>query len=387
MAGPNWIVGSDVGNPLNVVMYSFIVHRRSRQKHFFMRKGMVQRQRHGGDENPFERGPRAPIRLMEKLGAGEGQQVRIPMTLPLQRPMRADATGYWEGSADTYDDYTRGIGNMVDQEERMRTLNSKVWVENMQHATAVYDPHLADLRLTYEVSAKATDLLSEWFANAREELYLDALYERWGAHITGSALATVEAHPNRLVPEGVSDIASLGPGNRMDATFIRGIMNWIEVTGLFNPIEHDGKPCYLMLVHPYVASDIRRDPEVQAALNNAAPRSYDNPLFSGADFEFEGVFFYSYSRIRTVDSTYADYANKRRCILLGADALAEAETYRPMIVPRMEDKYRTVKGWAVKAINGQARFDFVDENSTNAINQSSAEVLVYTSAGGDVGTL
>lgn len=384
---PNWILGSEPGDPLNVVLYSSIVHRRSREKHFFMKRGMVQKQRHTGDEDPFERGPRAPVRLMEKMGAGDGaQQVRIPMTLPLERSMRSSGTT-WEGNATDYDEYTREVGDMVGNEERMRTLQTKVYTQNMQHATAVYDPHLQDLRLTYQASVKATDLLSEWFANAREELYLDALYERWGAHITGSSLGTVETHPNRLIPSGAADINALGQAHRMDATFIRGVLNWIETTGLLSPIEHNGAARYLMLVHPHVSSDIRRDPEVQNALNNAAPRSYDNPLFTAADFEFEGIFFYSYSRIRTVDSSFVESGNKRRNILLGADALAEAETYRPMIVPRTENKYRTVAGWAVKAINGQARFDYKDKSNLNPVNQSSAEVITYTSSGGDVTTL
>lgn len=380
----NWAVGTDVGNPINYIAFSAVVHRRSRARQWFIKKKMTRA--HRGGEEPFERRRGTPIVQVEKLGSGEAQQVRIPMLLPLQRSMRSEGTT-WEGNAADYDDYTRGVGDMIDNEERIRTLNTVVWTQNMQHATGMYNPALQDLRTAFKMSLQVTDLLSEWQANAEEELYLDALYERFGVHITGSSLAAVKQHPNQLAPPGVTDVSNIGSGHRISCAYLRGLRSWIEATGYLNPIEDGAEGSYVLLLHTYCCEDLMADPEYQASMQNAMPRSLDNPMFQYADMTYAGFHIYNYARIRQLDSSYAEYSRVRMNILLGADALGEATTQRVHIVPRNENKYQNVAGWAVKKICGQGRFDFLDENSANPINQSSAIVYAYTSAAGGVSVL
>uniref|UniRef100_A0A6M3IZ49 Uncharacterized protein n=1 Tax=viral metagenome TaxID=1070528 RepID=A0A6M3IZ49_9ZZZZ len=381
----NWILGSDVGNPLNVIIFSSIVHRRYQAKQYFMRKKMVQKRKHTGDENPFEHTSRAPIVLVEKMGPGDGgQQVRIPMLQPLQRSMKVGDTSTWEATDNSA--YTRGVESMIDYEERIRTLNARIWVQNMQHSAAMYDPYLQDLRLAFRASLKVSDLLSNWYSNAKEELYLDALYDRFASHITGSSLASAAVHPNILLPQGVATPEQLGPAHTLTGALLRGARGWIETTGFLAPLDSGDQNGYILLTHPYCQEDILRDPEVFNALKDARPRSVDHPILKGADYEYAGFYLFSYSRVRRPDASYENFASIRRNLIMGADCLLEAETYRPMIVPRTENKYRTVAGWGIKSINGQARPDFVDADSANPINQSSAELWCYTNATGGVST-
>lgn len=372
----NWALGTDPGDPINVVAFSAIVHRRSRAKLYFVKRSMSRK--HTGNEDPFQRNTRTPIVKVEKFGRGGAQQVRIPMLLYLTRDMRT--------ANDANAAYTMGVADMVDHEERIRTLNTRVWTQNMQHSAAMYNPELQDIRVAFQMSLKVTDLLSEWYSNALEERHLDALYDRFPAHVVGTSLASAEAHPNILTPTGVSDIDSLGTSHRLSANLLRGLSTWIEAVGFINPIDVDGEPCYLLLAHPYACEDLWRDPEFITSMQNGMPRSTKNPMFTMAEGRHGGIHIHKYSRIRTT-SGFSNDANVRQNILLGADALMEAETSRPRIVMRKEDKYGNVAGWAIKAINGQARADYVDESSANNTNQSSALVPTYTSNAGSLQAL
>ena len=374
----NWVLGSDSGNPINYVAYSSILHRRSRARQWWLKKRMTHR--HTGGEDPFERTPGTPIAVVEKMGEGDGsQQLRIPMLMPLTRGMRSD---------DSNAAYTRGVGDMVDNEERPGTRNAVVWTNNMQHSTATYNLRLTDLRLAFKMSLKFNDLLSEWHANAKEELYWDAVYEGYGVHITGDSLASVSNHKNQLAADGAQNLAAcFGEPFRLNCEYLRALASWIGTTSYINPLNTDSGNEYALILHEYCYADLFREEEFRQAMQQARARGKDNPMFQFEDNFYAGFHIYICSRVRTVDSTYEGYKRMRMNVLLGADALFEAQVGRPQFVERNENKYGSIAGFGIVDINGQARADWRDAASAVDFNQSSAIVYGYTSETGNISVL
>lgn len=86
-----------------------------------------------------------------------------------------------------------------------------------------------------------------------------------------------------------------------------------------NPIKVDGKDKYVMLVNPYAARDLKADPAWQAAQQNANVRGSNNPIFSGALGEYDGVVLYEYERVLS-DKKGASSADVCYNLLLGKQA-------------------------------------------------------------------
>lgn len=115
------------------------------------------------------------------------------------------------------------------------------------------------------------------------------------------------------------------------------------------PINIDGSEKYIMLVSPLAARDLKSDQTWINANQYAGMRGSNNPIFSGALGEFDGVVLYEYERVQTT-KTGASSANVCHNLLLGQQAACFAvakDAYRIKDV----DDYGNVEGNGI-AFNG-----------------------------------
>lgn len=364
-----YVTGTAIGNNLTVISFSSKLHRQTQDRMFFNEAGMVRPD--VGDEDTFERRAGAPIVSQEQLNGKRAQEVRVGLQLQLTRN-RSATVGTRSINA-----YTVGTGNMIDQEEVLALSNFKVFVEQMKHATAFDVPEIQDLRTEFKMTAVAANALADWIAAEIEESRLDALYDGYSAQVVSSSLASAADPPtnNQQWANRKTEDAALTGSDRLTAAELRRMYAWFTVNNI-NPIRYNGGEYAILLCHTYNYMDLWADTEFQNSMQHAWQRASspkDNPIFTSANAIFSNVCIHQFNRVRTS----ATNANVRRCILLGADALAEGITSRPKLVRRKEDKYEDVFGLGVKAINGWARPDYAPQSGTT-LNQSMAIWGLYT---------
>lgn len=364
-----YVTGTATGNNLTRISWSSKLHRETQDRFFFQASGL--RRPDVGDEPTFERRAGTPIVTQEALNNKRAQQVRVALQMQLTRN-RSATTG-----ARSINAYTHSTGNMIDQEEVMALHDFTAWVEQMKHATSFDVPDIQDLRTEFKMTVRAADVLADWMAAEMEESTLDACYDRHSAHVVAASLASTADPPtaNLQWANGKLTDASLNTGDRLTSTELRRMFAWADVNDI-NPVRLNGQENWVLLCHTYNYNDLWNDTAFREAVQHGwqrASKPGDNPLFDNADAIFANVCVYKYNRIRAS----ATNANVRRCILLGADAIAEGVTSRPRLVRRKEDRYEDLFGLAIKAINGWARADFAPVSGTT-INQSLAIWALYT---------
>ena len=123
------------------------------------------------------------------------------------------------------------------------------------------------------------------------------------------------------------------------------------------PIKVDGMDKYIMLVHPWAARDLKDDPKWLAAQQNANIRGSENPIFTGALGEYDGVILYEYERVQT-GNIGASSANVCQNLLLGKQAACFAVS-RPAKHIEQTDDYGNIAG------NGIAFYGAVEKTNFN----------------------
>lgn len=371
-----YVTGTDIGNSLTRIAWSSKLHRETQDRLFFQQQGL--RSSDMGNEDAFRRGGRTPIITQEALNNKRAQQVRVGLHMQLTRNRSIDR--FDASDVPAINQYTYSTGNMIDQEETMSLNSFTAWVEQMKHATSFDVPEIQDLRTEFKMTVKAADNLSDWMAAEMEESTLDAIYHRYSAHVV-AGISSVSAADiptaNQFFGGNKADNASLGSTDRLTAAELRRMYTWAEVNNI-NPMRHAGKNCFVLLCHTYNYADLWNDEEYRSGQRDGNVRGNGNPQFDMSDGEFQGVYVYQYNRIRS-PVTGGNKANVRRCILMGADAIAEGVTSRPRLVRRKEDRYEDIFGLAIKAINGCARADWIP-NSGTTFNQSLAIWSLYTNS-------
>lgn len=139
------------------------------------------------------------------------------------------------------------------------------------------------------------------------------------------------------------------------------------------PIKIDGKEKHIMLVGTWAARDLKNDPVWQAAQQNANNRGMDNPIFTGALGEYDGVVLYEYERILNT-KTGASSANVVHNLLLGQQAACFAVTREAKHI-KQEDDYGNEQGNGIAFYGGieKSKFDGKDYGVINVLTGGAVE--------------
>ena len=366
------VTGTAIGNTLTRIGFSSILHRQTQDKLYFNQRGLIAKD--SGGESAFDRKGGLPIRSVEALNNRRAQEVRIGMINQLTRN-RTAVTGPRTGiNARTYGVAT--ANQMEGQEEAASLRSCIVFVEQSKHATTTVTPEVQDLRTEFKITAQFAGLLTDWMAAEDEDNYLDAFYDQYSGHVVAGLSQTAADPPalNMRFAGGVADNASLGAGNTLTPAELRRMWMWIEDNNI-NPIRTEKGDCYVLLVHPFCYADLMGNTEFQNLYKDGWDRGSKNPIFGMADAKYMNIYIHAYKRIRAS----ATNANARKCLLLGADCVAQGTTVRPRLVRLAESNYEDIYGIGIKSVWGAARFDWAPTSGTT-INQSMAVWGIFTAA-------
>ena len=174
--------------------------------------------------------------------------------------------------------------------------------------------------------------------------------------LISDAGGTAHTSENQITAADVFDTTLIGKARRMAQED--------ELTAV-QPIRIDGNETYVMVIDPYQARDLRRDPLWIEAQKHANIRGEKNPIFSGAMGIYEGVVIHECLRVPRTQ-TGASNAMVGHALFLGAQAciLAEGEA------PRWEEDtfdYRNQYGVSIDRMFGlkKAQFKYDGTNWTD----------------------
>lgn len=214
-------------------------------------------------------------------------------------------------------DGVTGNSTLVNNEDTLTMYDFSVTTEQVRNAVARYvgDDH----KSPYENLPLIKSALVQWLADWKDDTLI--------AKLTASPTAG----------EVMGTEASITADNKLTCAMIstakrKAMLHAPKV----KPIKIDGQDKYIMLIGPYAARDLKTDTAWLEAQEHAGVRGSNNPIFTGALGEYDGVVLYEYERVSTTQ-TGASKANVVHNLLLGQQAACYAVTREPDAIKQVDD--------------------------------------------------
>ena len=171
---------------------------------------------------------------------------------------------------------------------------------------------------------------------------------------------TAHTNENQITAADVFDTTLIGKARRMAQA---------DPLTAVKPIRINGRDTYVMVIDPYQARDLRRDPKWLEAQQHANVRGETNPIFSGAMGMYEGVVIHEcldVPRTQTGSGTGNNKAMVGHALFLGAQACIMAEGTAPTWTEKEFD-YDNQYGVAIDRFFGlkKAQFKYDGTNLTD----------------------
>jgi len=354
------------GDRLAEVIWASEAHVETQKELFWSKANMVARDR--GNEPTHERRPGLPIVIKDDFKKGPGEEIRIRMRMQLTR----NASNK-DGDASTY---TYSTTSMMGNEENIAYRDLQVYLALLKNSVGFDSPDWLFHRTSADLEEDAKDLLRDWLVENHEEAILDAFHDKFPYFVSQSLTLTTVAHPRTYYANGKAGADDMVSTDTFSENEVRRIRNFC-ITKKLNPVNIDGKKCFMVLSDPFVISDLLTDSQFRDMVKDAGDRGSDNPLIKGSQFQHLGLLFYEYDRVRRL-TTGANPGQIARLPVLGADAIAVAYGSEPRLVPRVETNYGDRWGMAIRQVFGASRCDYRNQAASATTNQSSAEWGVWS---------
>jgi len=410
-SGSGFVTGSgNAGTPadlagmsddLVLTLWSSKLHMETLRELWFTDRGMTKQET--GDEGVYERSASAPIIIKDELGVGRGQRIRMALRKQLKSglPSTDNSTAYdhqamnrnqnsGDGHIPSKHYDVSAAGTMINAEENMELYDLECTVEMLKHAVAFSAPEIQNMRTNFNMEDEAAVALRDWLVAQKEEALLDTFYFKHPAHILRretNGFDSAVTHPNNVWANDATTVSDIGTNDKLDAAALRKIYKEARTRNIA-PLKVGGTECYVLLAHVRGLNDLYADTTTGSGtmeVFNRAGTGQDNPIISRAEMYYSGICVHEYNRVRGANMVDADTGQESETIhniVLGADALIQANATEPRLVRRKEDRYEDVYGIGIKQVFGGVRADWMDATNTasKTINQSSIQFNAYSAA-------
>lgn len=250
------------------------------------------------------------------MGKGDNNVVEIQDDLTKQKGDRVHfkLTGKLSGQGRTGDSELEGY------EERMVFYSESVLIDQIRNAVRL-EGTLDEQKNAYEMRTDAKNELSKWI----KEFIERQIFLKLGG-VTNTALTDVNGvvvGTNALwgnTPDYIPNAdEAAGSGDRYLCACATGTDDMAATDKLtpdlidrakakaetanpkIQPIMVNGRPYYILFVHPWQFYDLRRNPEWAQAMREAERRGPENPIFSGAEGVWNGVIVHKHEYVPFLD--------------------------------------------------------------------------------------
>lgn len=298
-------------------------------------------------------GSSMPVIRRDDLTKSPGDTIKFDIVLALTG---AGSTG----------DTTLSDGN----EEKMKFRQQSVTVDMLKHAVRWSD--LSEAIITHDMRTTAKNQLAKWLAGKLD----DSIFTEF----TGASVPT----QNKWFAGTATSrdtVADTDAGGRLKLSDISDIKAFAQSELKIEPLRMEGGLEYFGLVlHPYANLSLKKDSSYQQAERDADVRGKDNPLFSGANFVWDGVIGYVSNRIPRSNNANSPVVSTANNIFFGAQALSRGYARYPQW--REQDfSYGEEAGVQTNVIKGE-KLNVFDLSSAGdgSDNTAIGSLVVYSTA-------
>ena len=312
------------------------------------------------------------IQVQEDLSRGKGTSIEISLIMPL------NGAGVIEDK------------QMETHEEKMNYRSCTVYLSRIRNAVRL-EGKFEEQKTQEKMRTDMRKVLSAWLARYFD-LSIFAVLTGTNPPFEVAPGQTLEL-PYTIEPPTADRIlyagsatseAGITASDVFDTTLIgkaRRMAQEDELTAV-KPIRIDGRETYVMVIDPYQARDLRRDPKWIEAQEYANIRGETNPIFSGAMGVYEGVVIHECRRVPRTQTGSGSGTNKAmvgHALFLGAQACILAEGTAPTWEEDLFD-YKNKYGVCIDRMFGlkKAQFKYDGTNLTDF-----GVINVLTSSAGD----
>ena len=257
------------------------------------------------------------VQIKTELGKDAGDKVTFGLRLQLQG------------------DGVSGDGTLEGNEEALVTYDESVYIDQLRHAVRSKGK-MSEQRVPFTVRDEARDGLADWWADRMDSAFFNQVCGNTAEADTRRTGMQAAAAPstNRHILATSSSPGNEASLSASDTFTLEMVDNAVEVaiTGgsagdqiPLVPIRVGKEKKFVMFLHPYQVTDLRTNTatgqwlDIQKAAMSGGKVS-NNPIFSGALGEYNGVILHSNTRVPAAPTN----ASARRAVLCGAQAVAAA---------------------------------------------------------------
>lgn len=237
-------------------------------------------------------------------------------------------------------------------------------LERYRQAVSAAEP-MSWHRASFSIPEEARVALLNWGTEKIDLLCRDALDSSCTKFFykTSSAVTSTTT-------EATATTALTAADSKLTPQMVSWIKAWALTGGArsqipLRPVMAGGKKAYVLLVHPDVMYDWKRDSEVLQATREARERGRDNPIFADADYIWDDVAIHEFEMVTNgTDAGAGSDVPYAKCHLLGAQSLCWAWGQRPDIIDYTRDAQEEFYyAWRMTAAVGKPVFNSLDYGS------------------------
>lgn len=236
-----------------------------------------------------------PTMLFMNRFMGDGMN----SVIQVRRDLQKSAGEYVEFGLSTKlsGDGVTGDDELEGNEEEILTYQNELHIDQLRHAVRLKG-RMDEKKVAYKMRTDAKEKLKTWWA---ERLDREILWKLSG--VTAKTFANTPTAPsaNRSIwAGGVSADNSLTATMVMDTKVLDAAKELaLTSSPKVRPVkledsQHKGESKYIVIMHPYEATALKKDPVYNQITREANVRGSSNPLISGAFGEYNGLILYQH---------------------------------------------------------------------------------------------
>lgn len=227
-------------------------------------------------------------------------------------------------------------------EEKLSLAEITLTPEWNRHA--VSDTAKASKQIMHDFRVKASAALSYWMAGKMDT-------SAWTAARTVVAAGFENVTIDQIFPGAITDIDSITASDDFGVAEIRKAAAVLESKNVMKvsiPGMPAGEGYYLLFINPWQAYTLKADSEWISNHQSASERGRDNPLFTGALGEIDGVIVHSTTQCTRVENANSPAVYTARAVMVGQEAIARGLN-EDIVWSEQVDDYEFEHGIGIRA--------------------------------------
>ncbi|MBU2052442.1 N4-gp56 family major capsid protein [Patescibacteria group bacterium] len=214
-------------------------------------------------------------------------------------------------------DGVTGDGELEGNEEVMTDYDEDLAIDQLRHAVRLKG-RMDEKKSAYNMRTSAKARLSDWWAERLDKEILDKLCGKTTS--TFSNTPTAAAATRAIYAGAAGAIASVTSTMKMDTKVLDAAKEMAKTASpKIKPMRIGGKEYYVAILHIYDVTALKQDPVYNQSVRDARERGKENPIFTGAISEYNGIIIHEHEYVyRTNDGSASAYV--ARNVLCGQQA-------------------------------------------------------------------